>query len=173
MEVNLEVFDEFLPREEFFYISNIFLGQEINWFWNPYVTHRDKLNDDPKEFQFTHIIFDANKGQVSPISQDVIDIFLNKLNAYVLLRIKANLNPNVTNVEPREYHTDFVGDVNKHSFTSIFYVNSNNGYTIFEDGTKVESVANRLITFPGYLTHTGTSCSDQKSRVVLNFNYFK
>ena len=57
--------------------------------------------------------------------------------------------------------------------TSIFYVNTNNGYTKFEDGTKVESVANRLVSFPANKKHTGTSCTDEKTRVVINFNYFK
>ena len=56
--------------------------------------------------------------------------------------------------------------------TSIFYMNTNNGYTIFENGTKVESVANRMITFPANIKHTGTSCTDEKTRVVINFNYF-
>ena len=57
--------------------------------------------------------------------------------------------------------------------TSIFYVNSNNGYTVFEDGTKVESVANRFVSFPANMKHKGTSCTDEKIRVVINFNYFK
>ena len=51
-------------------------------------------------------------------------------------------------------------------------MNTNNGYTIFEDGTKVESVANRMITFPANLKHTGTSCTDQQVRIVINFDYF-
>ena len=57
--------------------------------------------------------------------------------------------------------------------TSIFYVNTNNGYTKFEDGTKVESVANRMLTFPANMKHIGTSCTDEQTRVVINFNYFK
>ena len=57
--------------------------------------------------------------------------------------------------------------------TSIFYVNTNNGYTKFEDGTKVESVANRMVTFPTNMKHTGTSCTDEKMRIVINFTYFE
>ena len=41
----------------------------------------------------------------------------------------------------------------------------------FEDGTKIESVANRLISFPEEMKHRGTSCTDEKIRVVINFNY--
>ena len=57
--------------------------------------------------------------------------------------------------------------------TSIFYVNTNDGYTLFEDGTKVESVANRMLSFPANMRHTGTTCTDQQIRIVINFNYFK
>ena len=56
--------------------------------------------------------------------------------------------------------------------TSIFYVNTNNGYTKFEDGTKVESVANRMVTFSTNMKHLGTSCTNEKRRIVINFNYF-
>ena len=52
-------------------------------------------------------------------------------------------------------------------------MNTNNGYTKFEDGTKVESVANRLVTFPASMMHTGTSCTDKKIRIVINFNYME
>ena len=60
----------------------------------------------------------------------------------------------------------------KQSTTSIFYMNTNNGYTKFEDGTKIESVANRLVSFPSNMKHKGSSCTDEKIRVVINFNYF-
>ena len=53
-----------------------------------------------------------------------------------------------------------------------YYVNSNNGYTLFEDGTRVESVANRYLRLSGDLRHTGTSCSDEDRRVLINFNYY-
>jgi len=52
-------------------------------------------------------------------------------------------------------------------------MNTNNGYTKFEDGTKIESVANRMVFFSSNMKHTGTSCTDEKIRVVINFNYFK
>ena len=56
--------------------------------------------------------------------------------------------------------------------TAIYYVNTNNGYTEFEDGSRVESIENRLVTFPSYMKHTGTTCTDQKRRIVINFNYY-
>ena len=67
------------------------------------------------------------------------------------------------------FHTDFA---NHDTYTTaIFYLNTNNGYTLFEDGTKVESVANRFVTFPNGLRHTGTSTTNASFRMVINFNY--
>ena len=57
-------------------------------------------------------------------------------------------------------------------FTSILYLNTNDGYTQFENGTKIESIENRLITFPLSYRHTGTTCTNQPFRAVINFNYF-
>ena len=56
--------------------------------------------------------------------------------------------------------------------TAIYYVNSNNGYTEFEDGTKVDSVRNRLVTFPSSMKHRGVSQTDTRTRMVINFNWF-
>ena len=42
----------------------------------------------------------------------------------------------------------------------------------FENGKKVESVENRLVTFDTPLRHTGTNCTNQKYRLTLNFNYY-
>ena len=50
-------------------------------------------------------------------------------------------------------------------------MNTNDGYTKFEDGTKVESVANRMVTFPNSMKHTGTTTSNSEYRLVINFNY--
>ena len=51
-------------------------------------------------------------------------------------------------------------------------MNTCNGYTLFKDNTKVESVANRFVSFDSQLEHTGTSCTDENIRVLINFNYF-
>ena len=49
-------------------------------------------------------------------------------------------------------------------------MNTNDGYTEFENGHRVESVANRVVIFDSNIKHTGVSCTDEKRRVVINFN---
>ena len=58
------------------------------------------------------------------------------------------------------------------AMNSQLYMNTNNGYTLLEDGTKIDSIENRLTLFPGDMLHTGISQTDTNIRVVLNFNFF-
>ena len=86
-----------------------------------------------------------------------------------LYRIKVNLRPKSFFNRGSGYHVDGY----KCSHTAIFYINTNNGYTQFENGTKVKSVENRIVCFPSNLYHRGYTCSDELRRVLINFNYDK
>ena len=57
--------------------------------------------------------------------------------------------------------------------TGIFYVNTNNGKTVFEDGEQITSIANRLIVFPACKIHAGTTHTDVNYRCVINLNWFQ
>ena len=41
----------------------------------------------------------------------------------------------------------------------------------FKEGDKVESVANRVVIFDPTLEHRSVTCTDEKRRIVINFNY--
>jgi hypothetical protein len=92
---------------------------------------------------------------------------LNKINPKEILRVKANLGTRTSTHIEGGMHTD---SKMKHT-TAIFYLNTNNGYTKFEDGTIVESIENRLVVFNSDLLHSGFSQTDTNIRVVLNLNY--
>ncbi len=55
--------------------------------------------------------------------------------------------------------------------SGILYVNNCNGYTKFENGKKIKSEKNKYIEFDSTLKHSGSSCTDQQRRIVINFNY--
>jgi hypothetical protein len=54
---------------------------------------------------------------------------------------------------------------------AVYYVNDNNGYTALADGTKIESVKNRIVELPSLVSHT-SSTSTTGVRVTVNFNWF-
>ena len=88
------------------------------------------------------------------------------LNASSIIRCKANLTTKTTEPVVNDYHTDFPNCI-----TAILYMNTNNGRTIFRDGTKIHSKSNRLVVFDSNLQHAGVTCTDVNRRVVINFNF--
>jgi len=185
----IKIEDNFLGQEKFDEIQCIVNPTPptttIPWFFrykyysdhfNPTYVEPVNLKDEDEldQFQFTHTFYDDGAPQ-SPYMER-LNCFLDLLQPVAIFRIRGNLLTRLPNIVENTFHTDmsFLLEERLEQWTtSIFYVNTNNGYTVFEDGTKVESVANRMLTFPANLKHTGTTCTDQQIRIVINFNYYK
>ena len=139
-------------------------GSTFPWYYNQYVTTADQVED---QFQFTHTFF--KEWEFRSEWAKMLNPLLIAINPKAWLRIKANLGPRQSEIVEQGWHTDF----DFHCTTAVFYLNDTDGYTIFEDGTKVESKANRLVEFDSQLKHSGTSHTNTRTRVVLNLNYIK
>lgn len=178
--MSVKVIDNYLKEEDFRAITSIVLSNKFSWAFGV-VLHQhvnDVLVEEKDNFQFEHLLFNTSPPIINigkPFTffhseaLECIKPLLDNLPVRALIRAKFNLNPRTSINLEHGYHTDFLYP---ESTTSVFYLNTNNGYTKFEDGTKVESVANRLVTFPSNTPHTGSTCTDEKRRVVLNLNYF-
>ena len=127
------------------------------------------LPDDKYNYYISHLFYDYHNGigQVTSPFFKMMDPLLAKLQPRSLMRIKANVYFWKDKFIEHGYHIDFPVD----STTAIFYANTNNGYTKFEDGTIVESVANRVVTFPTLTRHTSVNQTDEAYRIVINCNY--
>ena len=151
------------------------LSMPCPWNWGPVIPKKRILDNDYEQynFQLTHVFYNTMNyiGSVTSDNYTIIHPLVEKIKPASIRRIKANLNPVTDNIIEHGYHVDH--DPFKYeTTTSIYYVNTNNGYTKFEDGTVVKSIANRLITFPASNRHTSSTCTDKPQRVVINFNYF-
>ena len=167
----MEIIDNFLETETFEMIRGYFFGPQVAWKFNPYkVCAEEKLDS----FQFTHTIYHAMRYPIfKEMSMEALDPIFFKLEHEhggmdTVLRIKANLTPRT--IEPE--YTDYHKDTSQNNITAIYYLNTNNGFTRFEDGQKVESVSNRMLLFDAQTNHSGVTCTDEKVRGVLNINYF-
>ena len=165
----IEVIDNYLDESQFKTIQAIMMENgRIPWYYSDTVnTKNDNLDDN---YQFTHIFYKdhAPKG----VGYEVIYPLVKKIHPIAILRIKANLLTKTSEHIEHGFHIDVPYlKKNQKSTTAIFYINSNNGYTKFEDGTIVNSVENRMAIFDSRLQHTGSTCTDQKIRVVINFNF--
>ncbi len=139
--------------------------EKFGWKFNESIDYAE----DKDKLQFTHNFYKNNSGPCSQHYEKISPI-LNKFQPKEIYRIKANLLTKTPKIEVNTFHND-INDQILPWTTSIFYMNTNNGYTEFETGAKVESIENRMVVFPAEMKHRGTSCTDKKVRVVINFNY--
>jgi hypothetical protein len=165
---NIVIVDNFLEDSSFKSIYDLMMNDNFPWYYNNYVVFP---NDN--HFQFTHVFFADNKVNSNYYNNFIVPYFLDRLNAFAVHAIKANLKLQTNEIVKYQLHTDYSYEDSgvENEITAIYYVNSNNGFTFFEDGTKIDSIENRLILFDGRIKHAGTSCTDQKTRCVINFNY--
>ena len=126
-----------------------------------------RIKDLRKYFKLTHKInneFIDMTGNCFKCLKPLID----KLNVKSLIRIKANLYHKTEKLIFHKPHLDY--DF-KHK-GAILYLNTCNGYTVLNGGTKIKSVENTLLLFDSSKTHNSTNCTDKKIRLNININYF-
>lgn len=158
---DIKIYDNFLKYKDFIELKKTIIHPDFPWFFNPYKVHVGDGN-----VQFTHLFY-------SPESKSeyfsCLNPILSKLDFDTLIRIKSNI---VTKTNNRVYFPLHVDAAPKFKYKIvIFYINTNDGFTFFEDGTKIESIENRLVLFDGELLHSGTTCTDENYRIVINFNF--
>tara|TARA_Y100001937_G_C7097624_1_gene320880 strand:+ start:200 stop:733 length:534 start_codon:yes stop_codon:yes gene_type:complete len=175
----MNVVDNFLDKSEYDTLYNHIIGstvtQQFPWYFNS--KKIDDVNID-YNFQFVHNVIQNGKID-SPVTFEVLKPLLNKLKPKGLIRIKLNLTTKTSKIIKYPLHRDInvkdekdIEQLKKDNYkVAIFYMNSNNGYTYFENKKKVKSVANRLLKFDNVMLHSGTTCTDENQRVVININY--
>ena len=157
----IEIIDNFLPEEEFNSIQSLMMGGQFNWFYTDGLTY-----DDDGLYLMLHMFYQPKVGENSEYLP-MWNTFMNKVEAKKCMRIKANLTFKTPTIELHPLHIDYE-DIK----TATFYINTNNGYTEFESGVRVNSVANRVCIFDSNLQHRGTTHSEGgHQRIVVNFNY--
>ena len=170
MDVN--VIDDFLPQEDFEEVRDLivfnwdfdwYFQKEVNAagtdctkdFWNWYGTHTFYVNDFPESKNYP-ILY----NKFIPCFKEM-GIFRS------LIRIKGNFYPHTETLKEHAPHVDYdfshVG--------ALYSLNTCDGFTKFYDGTKVESIANRIVFFDASKFHHSTTTSNAKLRYNINFNF--
>tara|TARA_B100000945_G_C20332202_1_gene572985 strand:+ start:84 stop:584 length:501 start_codon:yes stop_codon:yes gene_type:complete len=157
------VVDNYLPQQQYLHLYKYMTGFLPDWKFIPYITHEDDSADEGSQFCI-------------PVQSDVSGIndphgyfapLVSKINPVHMIRIKANCTLRTENIIESKLHIDYEFPC----MTSIYYINTCDGYTRFEDGSRIDSVGNRMLLFPSNMKHGGTTTTNQKYRMVINFNY--
>ena len=160
----MKVIDNFLPEKEFKALQTHIMGVDFPWFYYEGITGNDKVHYD--QWSLFHLFY--QNAEPNSNSFKNLGDFLDKLDINAIHRIKANLYPRTQEIIEHDLHVDLV---HPHK-GALLGLNTNDGYTIMEDGAKVKSVANRAILFDPGVMHGSTTCTDENCRVNIIVNYF-
>jgi len=160
-----KVIDNFLPEDVFSEMSReITSPGKFPLYYVDFIAFSKERN---KFFYFEHPLFYRSRP-TSDFYLPIVEPFLEGIGVNAIIRAKVNAYPKTESIEEHGKHVDFDNMPND---TAIFYINTNNGFTRLEDGTVVESVANRLLILDGAIYHNSSSCTDADLRFVLNLNF--
>lgn len=168
----ITVIDNFLPFPEASFVREQLLSPGWPWYFQDSVDYAEE-RDDPSKSQFSYQLYRNHSW--CGAGETIVSRFIRHIRPLTLVRVKANLQVRTETRVQNSFHVDILSpdhEPYEDLLTAIYYVNTNNGLTVFEEGTEVESRENRMVVFPSKLRHTGTTCTDAKRRVVINFNYF-
>ena len=172
-----KVIDNFLDEEYFNNLVTLFTDKNnagntvMPWYFTPTVEVIDDIATDPeveaKFYYMTHQFYSQNIPK-SPYYENIKPL-LEKLKTRCLLRVKANFYPNTERLHEHPMHTDTDFP---HS-GAIFSLNTCDGYTKLQDGTKINSVANRVLLFDPSEKHCSTTTTNVPIRFNININYIQ
>ena len=162
----IKVVDNFLEEEEYKNLYDTVMGSYFPWYTGK-ILDEFPFTNEKHNLQMSHSLYMNSVPQSNHF--ELLNYFVPKLKIAAWFTSKFNLNFCYSKTVEHGYHCD---NNNIHCMTAVYYVNTNDGYTKFETGEKIESVANRIVIFPTTTMHTGTTCTDTDRRVVLNMNYF-
>lgn len=175
MEKQYQIIDNFLSNDDFDAIKEAMMSGFFPWYYNP-GTLPYQEQDLQAPFQFTHTFYNDN----SPLSNFYNNLLplVEKIDPFVLVKIKANLNTLTESQVKYGWHTDYPSldfpNFSQVGRTAVYYLTDSDGPTILKvDGKEVaiDCVANRFVWFNPSLIHTGTSPTNVKARSLINFNY--
>lgn len=180
----MKIYDNFLPTSTLETIQKV-CSSELPWEFNTekvYSFSDDNKNDALTNYAFTHMFYFRERSKYYNLVVPIMDKITEFSTLGAIRRIKANLEPYNSERIYSGFHTDYAVNPNDNREINlisrslmnvgIFYVNTCDGYTEFEDGARIESVANRFIMFSNDIEHRGVSQTDSKYRIVINFNWF-
>ena len=154
----MNIYKNFIKKEYSNKINKELLKPYFPWFYN-----KEQAGDDTSYmFHLFH-----NKTNINSDYFYLVEPILKKLKIKKILYIRANLS--LKRPSKCSWHTDNLTKDLKHK-TAIYYVNTNNGYTLFKN-KKVKCEKNKIVIFDAIEKHKAKIQTDTDTRMVININY--
>ena len=168
----ITIIDKFLPYPEFKNLRDVlYYRQDYMYHIHRSVAYDDDDKDVLWNWYGTHLFYE-NMAPSSKfwnlITEYFIDRMHEKFDMQCFHRVKANFYPWTETLKTHPWHTDYYFPHKG----ALFSLNTCDGYTEFIDGTKVDSVENRMMLFNPRVKHRSTTTTNDKGMSNINFNYF-
>ena len=163
----MRVIDNFLDEEYFQYLYDKITDQmNFGWQFQTQVATHDQAEElSLHHYYFVHSLYYDYKIE-SEHYEDFHPLF-RQLNVQFLHRARVLLyvNQGVQHIHDRHIDTPCTSN------TALIYMNTNDGFTEFETGERVESIKNRLLLFDGSVPHSSSTPTNTKERLLLSVTY--
>jgi len=155
------VIENFLEKET---LEKIKLEiNKMHWYYLDFTAGKN----DRSNFHFYHMIYENDQVESQRYFNTILMPILGSLNFKYLHRAKLNLYTKQDKQIKTGYHTD----ENIEHTVALISLNTNNGYTEFENKKKIKSTENTLVTFSGNLKHRSVNQTDTNTRINININF--
>ena len=156
----IKYYDNHISENDMQWLEKELLSENFPYYYQNSVTNFDN------DYMFAHSLVRDCKNN-SDWAELIIPKIMEKISFEKIIRAKINLYPKTDKIIKHPFHID---NNNVHK-VALFYVNSNDGYTEFEDTKRITSNRNRLLLFDGDRRHRSTTCTNSKVRINININY--
>tara|TARA_R110002167_G_scaffold160748_1_gene356884 strand:- start:2021 stop:2557 length:537 start_codon:yes stop_codon:yes gene_type:complete len=176
--MNVVVYDNWLNPLYFNLLKDYISTNVFPWYRSQIITNMGevvpiKTPRYVKRQQFFHSFIDE-KGNKNSDGAELIYNIAPFLNAKKIIRAKLNYGLKTDEPQIGGWHVDYDYKVNPNDNDykiALLYLNTNNGYTILENGQEILSIENRVVMFDNSVLHTCCSQTDSQGRIVLNIVY--
>lgn len=163
--MSYSIIENLLDYELHYTILSEMISVNFPWFYNTSMT------DYETDYGFfSHTFYKEYRPNSDAFRKLIIPI-VQKMNVKGLMEVRANFMTNKNKRYESEWHTDRKFDCK----TAIYYVNTNNGYTILDKDEQINIPCkeNSMLIFDSDILHKAVSQTDNERRIVINFNYFE
>ena len=158
----LKVEDNFFEQTTFDNIVAAVTHPDFPWFYLNAIGHKE----DSSDLGFYHILYNNHRPN-SVFAEQIMAPIVAAVKPKAILRCRISSYLRGAQIIHHAWHQD--QDYPNNAF--MLYLNTNDGYTSFQDDTKIECVANRAVFFDPQVLHRSSNCTDQERRLVFTMNY--
>ena len=156
-----KIIDNFIDMGDLAVLKAVLESNDFPWYFQKVSV---KGSSDKLDCHFGHNFY--LNDNVSSDSIKLLNPIIEKLKVNSLIRIKGNLNP----ITPKPFNSKPHKDQAFDCKVALYYLNTNNGYTVIND-EQIKCVKNRIVLFNSSVEHYGVTCTDEPTKLAINFNY--